>query len=169
MRYLMMSLILLSWMSCQAAVYQQVDKNGQIVYSDFPLKQNATIINLNPEAESGSAPATTNVSLPMPADNQQHSYNVFSMMEPIDKQTFQNQRFIPFKIKTDPELQEGDKIQIMIDGKPAGVPVQGTQLEVEMIRGEHQVSAVIVDKNDQVLKVTPTITIYVHLASVNKP
>jgi hypothetical protein len=67
-------------------------------------------------------------------------------------------------------LQSGDKVQLMVDNKPAGEAVAGTSGILPWIeRGAHQVSAVIIDANQKVIKSSNSITIYIQRAGMNSP
>lgn len=167
---------------CHAAIYMQLDKNGNTVYSDTPLNANAKKIDL-PKTEDNQthqdqvAPASAaslNEETENPANqiptlkSSPHVYTTFLMESPKDQETFQNQPVIPVEIKIDPLLQAGDKIQLYLDGKPMGSPVPTTHLQLMQIdRGSHQLSAVLIDNNQQKIKDTGTITIFVHQASVS--
>lgn len=95
-------------------------------------------------------------------------YSVFQMTTPIDQQTFQNERSIPVDFKVDPALQEGDLIQVFVDGNAVGSPVHATHVEVAGLnRGSHQFHGVLINDKKSILKQTPPITIFIHYANAN--
>lgn len=171
MKCLLAICLLLMTFTCHAAIYQTIDNSGNTVYSDQPIgqnaqridmgsKQNPAILNTSPDTTSSQPPATI-----APAETA-HTYTVFTIDTPKDLDTFQNSRSIPVEIKIDPALQKGDSIQLILDGKPWGSTQNSPHLSLDQAdRGTHQLSAVILDSNQRIIKQSNTITIYNHLAS----
>jgi len=149
-------------------VYMQTDNEGNPVYSDSPLNQNAQRIIAPPVSEvNSSKPATSKTTTNTQTTNipPNKPYTVFAMESPKNEETIQNQHIIPVSIKIEPALQEGDKVLVLIDGAPWGEPQASTQLQFTAPdRGTHSLSAKLLDKNGQVLKQTNSITVYIHQA-----
>lgn len=174
MKYLFSFLLLFIFTASDAAtVYKQTDENGNITYSDIPEK-NANVMVI-PETQTTPSPTTQNtptVNSTTPntttvnsAEPERKPYTSFSIASPTDQVTFQNQRQIPVNIQLEPQLQEGDKIQLYVDGNPYGEPVASAQLQVNQLdRGTHTLSAVLLDKKKTVVKTSKTITIYIQYA-----
>lgn len=153
-----------------AEIYKTVDKYGNVSYSDIP-SANAQQIELSP-VTTVSPPtatnATTSSAVVVVNKSVRKPYTSFVMLSPKDQETIQNQPTITVQTQTDPSLQKGDKIGLLLDGKMQGTPQEGTQFTlVHIDRGAHQLRAVLVDNTGAVIKETPTITIFVHYASVN--
>ncbi|MHB1948175.1 MAG: DUF4124 domain-containing protein [Gammaproteobacteria bacterium] len=168
--------------SFAAEVFQQTDSNGNVVYSDMPLNPDAKKITIdsqyktNKEAVGGvartSEPVTqtgsANAFVLQSAAPLNKTHTVFLINSPKDQETIYNQPIITINIKIEPQLDEGEKIQLLFDGAPKGPPVAATQFALENVdRGTHQLAAALIDKNNQVIKETDTITIYVHHTSIN--
>ena len=95
------------------------------------------------------------------------TYTTFSIAAPRDGQTFYNQRQVPFTINLKPKLQEGDKIQMSVGGKPYGPPHSSTKFTVDnMYRGEHFLMAHIVNAEGKIIQSTAKITLYIHYTSI---
>jgi hypothetical protein len=74
------------------------------------------------------------------------------------------------KVEATPALQEGDLIQIYVDGGPTGNAMHQSVFEVTIPdRGTHIVSAAIFDKSMKLLKRSNSITIFVHQAHIGSP
>jgi hypothetical protein len=98
------------------------------------------------------------------------SYRTFLIITPQDQENIQNQVTIPVEVKLEPNLQSGNKVMLVLDGKPQGVGVASTHLTLGNVeRGQHTLSAVIVDSNNQVLSRSNSVTIYWHRSSVQMP
>lgn len=158
-----------------ATIYEQTNANGTITYSDIPLNATAKQIDISHENKITSAippttPVTKNInpaSSPL-ITSANKPYTQFEIVSPKDQATLQNQVTIPVTLAIKPDLQPGDKIQIYLDGKAKGTASTGTQFQLnEVDRGTHQLSATIINSNQQIIKQTNTITIYNHRASVN--
>ncbi len=183
MKYL--AAIILFFLSCVcfAAIYLQTDPEGNVVYSDTPGENATTIVLPNGEnnisipktpASSSTAPANSGPAMTAsgpeaaPTGGPHKAYTTFLITDPSDQATFQNQRDIPVTIKMDPPLQEGDKVQLYVDGLPSG-PASGdlTQLAIHQVdRGQHQLSAAILDAEDHVLNKTDNLTFFIHYSAI---
>ena len=169
------SLLFFITLNGYAQVYEQQDQQGNTTYSDLPLQASKEVSAQSSSTNTSTITSTnTTSSLPikkLTVENKNHLYNTFSITTPKNQETIQNQPLIPVKLKLDPKLQEGDRIQLMLDGKPWGNPEANNEINMSLVdRGTHQLSAVIFDKNQTVIKQSETITIYVHHASkLNKP
>jgi len=171
MKYLLFIILFFLSDICFAAVYMQKD-NGNTTYSDTPAA-NAQPITIPPPTNNISLPAASsqpnNISpQPKPEESSTNFYKNFTMIDPTDEETFQNQRDIPITIKMGPALREGDKIQLFLDGNPVGQPTSDlTQLAIhEVERGEHQLFAALIDKDGQTVEKTSPVTIYIHYSAI---
>lgn len=169
MRFYLFALLIFIFTSSNAAVYMQTDKNGNITYSDIPLPQSKeielpSIINTTPSVQQSSEVITN--------DSQEevinHPYTQFSILSPKDQETIQNQPTINVDIALKPNLQKGDKIQLLLDGKLIGDPAASIHLQLPLIeRGVHQLYAVIINEKQQVIQQTNPVTIFIHRANLN--
>lgn len=166
----------------QAAIYMHVDENGNTVYSDTNENPKAKMVVMPASGESSSAvsaPRSLGISSPMKLDaaesavdddSVQNDYTTFTIVSPKDNETLPNPVTISVNFDIKPTLQNGDKVQLMVDNKPAGEAVAGTSGILPWIeRGAHQVSAVIIDSNQKVIKSSNSITIYIQRSGVNSP
>lgn len=174
-------LITLSFIS-HADIYMQKDANGNIIYSDTPINKNAKRIetptgNITSSTLPQQAPANNSPSTLMTQPGQttplmtvgttRKPYTLFALRSPADQATIQNQPIIAVDININPDLQPGDLIQIYLDGNPWGKPLPSTHFEFTAPeRGIHQISAKLFDKNGQLLKETPSNTVYIHQAHI---
>lgn len=96
-----------------------------------------------------------------------HEYKIFEFAFPKDQETIQNQPSFTVLFKIEPNLMEGDSIQLMMDGTPWQKPVQQPQVTMTNVdRGTHQLSAELYDSRGGVLRTAAPVTIYIHRASV---
>lgn len=171
-KLLLIILILIPYYA-MAAVYQQTISNGTVIYSDVPLDTNAKKINITTENKISTPNTHKEADIKADTKNEfviptKKPYTVFTITTPADQATIQNQPSIPVVIDIKPDLQPGDKIQLYIDGKPWGEAIASNQLQlIEIDRGTHQLSASIIDSQQQLLLQSNTITFYNHRASVN--
>lgn len=168
-----------------AAIYMYKDRRGNTVYSDTPNAK-SEVVNLPDATPAASSTTTTTTTTTTQAKSDQSNvapevlnppiivqtgevrkdYTTFMIVNPKDQETIQNQPIISVSIDLKPELQKGDRVQVLLDSKPFGEPVASTDLQLSLVdRGTHQLSAVIIDTNGTIVKQTPSITIYVHRAS----
>lgn len=181
-------LILLAVVSVsKAAVYSYTDQQGNVIFTDIPHGQNSKVVTIT---EPIGIHSSVTAGQPSPNDNQkmmQHIeqvgqmapkavnaerpvYQTFLIISPSDKTTLQNPETIPVMVKTQPELFKTDKIQLLLDNKITGEAVHGTNLTLPRVeRGEHRVAAIILDKDQRVMKQSNVITIFVQRANLNSP
>lgn len=160
-----------------AAIYSYTDNDGNILYSDSPNQSDAKIIVMPKAGQDESSVVSSSSSLPsspldsvMPIVAEQHAYTDFQIISPKNNETIQNADVIQVNVDVKPTLNDGDKVQLMLDNKPVGSAVAGTSLSFSLAdRGTHQLSAVILDANQQVVKSTTSITIYIHRVTINSP
>jgi hypothetical protein len=161
-----------------AMVFMQPGSQGEIIYSDTPLSNEAKPITITPtdtvaiptEPPSTSSPIEQNQKLtPSPLDTAKKPYTAFTIISPKDQETFQNQPVIPVLIQLQPSLQVGDKLQLFLDGNPYGAPATTNQFQLNHIdRGNHQLQAILIDKNLNAIK-SNLVTIFIHYGSINAP
>lgn len=181
MRFLLFILLCICTIVSYATVYMKTDSAGNISYTDVP-STNAQSVNgiTGNTVPSSQAPAPTTAPASQSTDGKSNQtqaiapeegnkpYQTFTLISPTDQESIQNQVAIPVKVATEPELQPGDTIQLIVDGSPWGSPEKNTSLEIKLLdRGTHQVSARLMGANGNILKETNTVTIFVHRASSN--
>ncbi len=185
--------------ACWADVYVHVDANGNTYYSDTPTTQKAKPVALPPlsvtYSSQSKAPAQTTTepkvetqSISQPETEKQNgtpeesapaestptlstsaTYKTFAISSPTAEQTFQNQRDITVTLTTDPELQSGDKIQILIDNTKFGAPQASTSFNFyNLDRGSHTFRAILYNANNEEIKQSNSVTIYIHYAHVGE-
>lgn len=168
MKYFIMILLLLTSLPCIAAIYTQTNADGSVTYSDVPFK-NAEAVSLSPGNSVSSKPATAKTSANSSATaSTTDYYKSFKLISPENNASIQNQPVITVTVATEPEFRSGDVVQVYLDGKPWSEPVSGTRIDmVNVERGEHTLSATLMDSNRQTLKQSDTIKIFVHRVNTN--
>jgi hypothetical protein len=162
-------MLLLSLNTAQAAIYMQKDQNGSTTYSDTPSGSNSTPVDL-PDQTVTEPPVPVTPALSSVSGENLTNYTTFHIVSPADQASIQNQVVIPVQIALKPDLQPGDTIQIWVDGKPASNPSTSTTISLEnVIRGTHQITAMILDKNHKVKQEGDTVTIFFHRAGTQSP
>jgi len=165
-----------------ADIYKTIDANGNVTYSDKPINQDSTQISI---PKTNSSPASAATSTPAPENNSgttapvvgtdankntKQAYTTFSFASPLDQDSIQNQPILNVKMNVQPSLQEGDLIQVNVDGAAMEAPKHQTSFDFTIpYRGTHTLSATLFDKDMQVLKKSNSITIYVHQAHLGSP
>lgn len=163
-------ILTLTALACYAAIYMQTDKSGNITYSDTPT-ENARPVSMSDQniiTTPETAPANPTQQMPATNEATRIPYQSFSISSPADQETIQNQPSFSVKFDIQPELQNGDSIQLFIDGSSWGAPVKKPELLVTQLeRGTHKLNATLLDANQRVLRESQTITVYIHRASSN--
>lgn len=166
MKVLVLTLLFCSVLSA-SQIYEQQDDQGTILYSDTPQRNSKPINPLE---------TTNTISVPSPQpemdviqkadESTRQIYKIFLIISPKDQETTQGSSDIPVQLKLEPELRTGDKIQLMIDGKSFGEPTTVLNPVLHNVdRGDHQLSAIILDANQGIVKMSNSLTLYIHHTS----
>lgn len=173
MKYIFIFLLLFSHIAFADQVYKQLDKNGNVVYSDQPLSKNATSVsNLNANIAPSTTTNennddTTQQSTDTTSTTVNQKYTRFAIQSPQDEESIQNQPTITFTFDVYPALKKGDKIQAYLDGNPWDQAFPSNILTFTTPeRGTHYVYAELLDKDSRPVMKTNSITIYVHQAHI---
>ena len=167
--FLMLTLPLLAF--AQGKVFQHVDEQGNVTFSDQP-SQGAEVIKVDP-VQTFSAP-TSNTPEELAPEKKiatAESYTSIKMLKPQPDETlWNNPGNMTVDIELIPPLRAGDKIIVKLDGNPIQESTKNTTFQLTNIeRGEHTVSAEVLDANGNSLLSTPATTFFLHQASTNMP
>jgi len=178
MKYLVLLLCFFSLSVYADDIYKTVDANGNVTFSDKPISNKSTEVVI-PKVNSSPAtptppPQNNPVTSTEPAtpDNQntKKPYTKFAIASPLDQDSIQNQPILHVTLDVQPELQDGDVIQVYVDGGPMGDAKHQTSFDFTIpYRGTHILSAILFDKDMRVLNKATPITIYVHQAHLGSP
>lgn len=185
MKYFLYLLLLAGLILCSAAIYVTTDKNGHVSYSDVPTPDAkrldvpvASVVSVKqPETDTSASVINKKTSANKPEVKAaveagemvevRKPYTSFMISSPVDQQTFQNQRSIPVSVNLVPELQKGDKIQLYINGKAIGLPVESTQLQFDVLeRNTYQIHLDLLNAKLEKIKQSNSVTIYVKFATI---
>lgn len=161
-------LMLLLFAGClQAAVYKQVNENGEVVYSDKPAA-GAEKMDL-PQLPTYTPPP---VPLVRPADAPVESevYKGLEIVKPADNSTIRNNLgIIEVQLRIEPALKvrEKHRLQFYLDNQRYGPLVDKTAIMMSNIeRGEHTLSASVFDADGNAVIASTPVTIHVKRESV---
>lgn len=169
--------VLLSFSSAlfaQERVYQTVDEEGNVAFSDKP-KKGAKPIEVAPlqtfeimEIEPSSPRETTTA-------EKSAKYESLAITQPKNEQTiWNNPGNFSVVISVSPPLSSNDKLVLLLDGEPVkestAENIEELSFHLENIdRGTHLLQAKIVNKEGQPVITSDTVTVQLHQTSVNRP
>ena len=174
MRRLAFTLLCLACsLALAATVYRWVDENGVVHYSDQPhpnaekLQVHAaqTYKPSSPDASAGGGGASSSSSA------SSSPYKGCAVVQPQDGQAYANVDSLTVVVQTDPQLHQGDRVYVMIDGQAVngGAP-SGPQFVLSPVeRGSHTAQAQVKDAGGAIMCQTPTVTFEVHQNSILNP
>lgn len=168
MKYLFATLFFFISTTSYAQIYMQQDQSGNVSYSDVPSANSSDVTPTSGTTStppSQANPQQSNTSSTVAEVAEKTNYTVFNISNLQDQDTIQNNPNIEVDIDIEPALQKGNKIQIVIDGKPVGQPQANTKIMIGRLeRGTHLFSAQLLDSTNVIIKQTNPITVYVHYA-----
>jgi hypothetical protein len=148
-------------------IYKWTDNQGIVHFSDHPHEGSETV--KLPESQTYSPPVAPNSATPEgnnPKKNtetpEDHTYTLLAITQPIDQSTIRNnQGYVAVAAQIEPELVGGDSLQLLFDGAPIGKPQPDLLFQLNGVyRGTHTIAVQVVDKDNEVLNTSESITIY---------
>jgi hypothetical protein len=134
----------------QAEVYRQVDAQGNVTFSDQP-SSGAEAIQVRP---------VTTITLPKMQDLEQLGqpqqqeqppsplYELVRIVYPRNNEAFHSGNGdVEFSVVSSPQLRDGHKYEVTLDGQPVGQSTSGTILVQQIDRGTHQAGVNIVNRS----------------------
>ena len=175
MRTLVFTLLcLVCSLALAATVYRWVDEDGVVHYSDQP-HANAEKLQVHAaqtyKSSTPDAPASGGGASSSSASSSPNQYRGCAIVQPQDGQAFANIDSLTVVVQTDPQLHQGDKVYVMVDGQAlnAGNPT-GAQFVLSPVeRGTHTAQAQVKDAGGAVQCQTPAVTFEVHQNSILNP
>lgn len=122
-----------------------------------PSQPEGTAEGSRPESESAQPPYV--------------HYDTLRILSPEDEQSFFNaDGSVPVQLESSPELAQGDRLVLYLDGKPADASENAYQTTVNGVeRGEHVLTATILDPNGERKIDSAPRKFYMHPNAVNNP
>ncbi len=163
----LLSLLLLA-SPLRAEIYKWADNNGTIHFSDKP-RAGAEKVTLpptqtfSPEKKPDIATPAPEVTQPVPT-----LYTNLSIVQPQDQETiWSNPGLLSVITRVEPELQKGDKLQLIFDGAPIGSPQTELVFALNNVnRGSHTLVLNVLNEQGEVIESTQPITIFMHQTRV---
>lgn len=158
------------WPPCLAgpangsAVYRTTDANGNPMFSDRPVGQDAVVVEIGPiNTISAPPPTRHDEGRARPGDNIAFGYRLLKISSPKDGATLRDPRKpLPVEVRILPALRSGDKIQLLDNG----AVLSGRVLDAPQ-RGLHVLRAQVLDEAGKVVMRSPSISVHVHRAAVS--
>lgn len=156
-----------------SGVYQWVDDQGQVHFSDQPVS-GAKEIQLRESTvyTPPSLPDSTAGSPSNDGDNEQGvagAYDSIAIVSPSpDEPIRSNEGQVNISVELIPGLRAGHKIRVYLDGTQASDDLDSTQISLQEVdRGTHTLGVGVVDANGEELKRSETISF--HLLRIAAP
>lgn len=160
-------LLLIAATAARAEVYKSINADGEVIYSDQPGR-GAERVKIAPLPSYTPQPVRT-LSRSAPPAVQQLHYASFTVSAPVSEVTIRNNLgTVVIETRLTPALMTslGHVIQYFLDGQPYGVAIDGNSLTLSNVdRGEHRLSASVLDAAGNILISTAETTVFVKRAS----
>ena len=161
----------------QGQIYKVVDEDGNVTYTDQAPRDGTPPMDLPElsvvstdyeslqEADTEAADATEEEK-ELTSRDLRRMYRDLKITQPSPEETFwgtENTVVVAWAVGE--PLQEGMKVQVMIDGK-AQPASQDNMVALTLDRGEHTASAVLLDARGRQLVTSPSVRFFIHQQSV---
>lgn len=147
-------------------VYKKVNKDGTVVYSDKPFP-GAKKVNLPPINTRKTQPLPTPIVTEKVPEKEVATITILS---PTNGDSIRsNAGELTVTVGTTHAADNRYKIQLLINDKPYGVPVQTTTFTLkELDRGIIKIKAQLQGRRGKVLATSSETVVYMHKASINR-
>jgi hypothetical protein len=168
---ILLPLFLFCWIgNANAEIYTWTDGSGVVHFSDHP-EPGAKTIEVQ-EIQTYSAPPsqpTSTLQPPPKGVKERATYSAINIVEPANQTTVRNpQGYVPVTVEVKPKLEDGDGLQLVLDGVVIGRPQQTSSFSLQGIeRGSHQLVAQVVNEKGTVLTSSDPTTIFMMQPRVN--
>lgn len=153
--------------TAHAAIYRSVDADG-VVHFDDQATPGSKEVKLH-EIQTYQAPkvAENEEKIEAPVSIR---YKSVTISQPADKDTVRNNDgSVVVAVNLDPELQQHHKVQIFLDGQPAGDPQTVTTFSFkDIFRGTHQLVAKVLNGAGTIVGESPPTTFTMHRPMVQQ-
>ena len=168
---LLLCLLLLPLVGGAQKIYKHVDEDGNVTYSDSRISEDdeeaqlpeLSVVPGRPaEAATGGTAADPATELP--------TYSEFAITSPEHEQTvFYAEGPVQVTLSVQPELFPGDRFQVFMDGELVSESREPTSTIDPVYRGEHVLTARIVDLNGRTVVSSAPVTFFRRQPTVNRP
>jgi hypothetical protein len=156
--------VLLATAAAAEQIYRWVDEQGLVHYSDVPQDGAETVVVQPPATYSAPRPAATTSGSRQPVtDDEPDGYEGFTIVSPGAEETIWNTAgVIKVAVSPIPALLEGHSVNIYLNGQLiAGKSPTSLSAELtEVPRGEHTVTAEILDATGRVMMSAQPVTFF---------
>ena len=178
---LIITIVLLSAvsLSAHAGVYKKIDEDGNVSFSDVPTSKDQKQINIDQPMTYESKPITPKTP-PSSEESEtfkatetgtetETKYETLSINAPTDDQNLrENAGNVAVSLSSQPDLDRNAKHQyiLYLDGKKISESQSNTTSLPNIDRGTHTLSAEIVDKEQNTLIKSDSITFHLQRVSI---
>jgi hypothetical protein len=153
--------------AAQAEVYRQVDAQGNVTFSDQP-SSGAETIQVKPVTTITLPKIQDLERLEPPPQEQPPSplYELVRIVYPRNNEAFYSGNGdVQFSVISSPQLRDGHKYEVTLDGQPVGQSTSGTILVQQIDRGTHQAGVNIVNRRGAQVGSGTGVTFTIHRPS----
>ncbi len=151
----------------QAEVFKSIDEDGNVIYTDNPRGQQAVEKVELPSINRQPAIHVPPIETTPKAAKLRHSITITAPVDGAQIPTGQSDVQVFVNIK--PFFDAGHRIRFTHNGKTTGKASKSPALLLSNVhRGEHQVSAQLINKEGKVIARSKAVTFYVQRRSVNR-
>ena len=153
----------------QAEVYRQVDKDGNVTFTDDPQGK----------AERLDVKPVTTITMPKPETvrkqireengeiGDQDAYESVTFLAPSDEEAFHSgSGNVQFQVASNPGLRRGHRFEVTLDGQPVGQTSSGTVTVNNVFRGTQNAGVNVINADGERVFTGDSITFTIHRPSV---
>jgi len=144
-RLLLLSLLVALALPAAAKIYKWVTPDGRVVYSDRPQSKDAEEIQLGPVQTYSPAPLPAGgAGRPAEREAPAGGYERLAIVAPAPDEVIRdNGGTVAVRLAIEPALRPGDRVEVLLDGRPIGAGAGSAVTLTNVDRGTHTVTALV--------------------------
>lgn len=167
------TILLLLGGAAHADVYKTITPSGEVIYSDVRTSGARQMNVPEPQTYTPAPLPVTVIPQAEAEDDKKGPYETFVIDSPVNDETIRNNLGnIEMLLTLEPELsaKDGHRIEYYVDNKVQGrKTVDLRKVLVDVDRGEHMLSAAVLDRSGKVIISTTPVKVFMHRASIQHP
>ena len=152
----------------ETKIYHWVDENGRSHFADTAPPGTAEIIVENKNLVAVPQQQSRQITTPIEEDEAMIKYQAEITSPQDDIAIRSNNGTLEVHVKTIPEKESTQRLQLFLDGQPLGSPqISPTIRALNVDRGTHQIQAKLLDEANNILATTQIVTVHLQRITVN--
>ncbi|HHI93152.1 MAG TPA: hypothetical protein ENK04_06485 [Gammaproteobacteria bacterium] len=150
-----------------AGVYKRINPDGSVEFTDMPRNEQEKPVTISPMSTFKASPLATQRSTSGSKQSKAYTYDALRITSPANEATIRdNAGNINVTVSVTPALNPDHKLVLLLDGEPKATSRSGSFSLKNIDRGEHALSAQVLDAKGKPQISAAPVTVYLQRQSI---